>query len=202
MTKFRIVALALLITLLAFPAAAQQKCEGPQELCVQILQLQSELESQKKLSSEVKTMDEKQVATLREQQKAQELATVKFIGAMSTLAVVLKIVLSLLTTWKDSLFKSDRGKAGIRIAILAITLGIFLATNMGFGIPWWQAMILAAGGPLSMVIHEMMKLVPVLRGKGKLPADAEAKPEVAAADPAKSEEVAAADPAKSDAPPQ
>lgn len=174
MAKFMSLILAILVTFFAFSVAAQQKCEGPPELCAQIVQLKADLDNQKKLSSEAqvsKVADDKQVAALQEQQKSQESRTVKFIGAMSTVAIVLKILLSLLTTWKDTLFSSDKGKASIRIAILVVTLGIFLTTNMGFGIPWWQALILAAGGPLSMFLHEMMKLIPVIRGQKKLAPD-------------------------------
>jgi len=169
MTRFFAAMSAILVILFTFPAMA--KCEGPVELCAQITQLQAELETRKKETQSVKAEDDKKVTALQDQQKTQDQRTIKFIGIMSTLAIVLKILLSLMTAWKDTLFQSDKGKAGIRIAILSTTLGIFLATNMGFGIPWWQALILAAGGPLSMVIHEMMKLIPVVRGKGKLPAD-------------------------------
>ena len=175
----RLLALIVIVAALCAPAlaSAQDKCEGPQELCAQVLQLKADLETQKKAAQDAlaaKTTDERQVAALQAQRKDQEAKTVKFVGAMSTLAVVLKILLSLLTSWKDAIFKSDRGKASLRLVILGITLGIFLTTNMGFGIPWWQALILAAGGPLSMVLHEMMKLIPVVRGKAKLqdpPAD-------------------------------
>jgi amino acid transporter len=167
--------ISVLIAILTFTVAAgaQDQCEGPQELCAQVLQLKSELESHKQ-NAESGAKDS--AAALRAQQQYQETKAIQFVGAMSTLAVVLKILLSLLANWKDTLFKSDRGKAAIRIAILVVTLCIFLATNMGFGIPWWQAMILAAGGPLSMVLHEMMKLVPVVRGKSKMP-DEEAAPQ-------------------------
>lgn len=182
MKRFQIVIfamVALVVALISERAVAQDKCEGPSELCAQMLQLKSELDASKKAAIEAKAakaVDEKQVAALREQQKDQESKAVKFVGAMGSLAIVLKILLSLLTAWKDSLFSSDRGKAAIRIAILGVTLGIFLTTNMGFGIPWWQSLILAAGGPLSMVLHEMMKLIPVLRGKKKLPEDQTEKP--------------------------
>ena len=182
MRIFFLIATLVLATLFAMPAAAQQKCEGPSELCAQVLQLQSELEAHKKLTLEAKTTSDKLV-TLQTQQKGQDQRTLKFVGMMGTLAVVLKILLSLMTNWKDSLFQSDKGKAAIRIGVLVLTLGIFLATNMGFGIPWWQAMILAAGGPLSMIIHEMMKLIPVLRGKAKLPPDSAQPAPAAPVDP-------------------
>ena len=165
MSRFPIIMTVVLATFLAFPASAQQKCEGPAELCAQIAQLQADLNIHKG--------QEQKIATLQADKQTQDDRTVKFVGIMGTLAVVLKIFLSLLTTWKDTLFNGDKGKATIRIAILVVTLAVFLTTNMGFGIPWWQAMILAAGGPLSMVIHEMMKLIPVIRGKAKLPPDQE-----------------------------
>lgn len=166
----------LLFVVLALPATAQAqtKCEGPTELCTQILQLQSEIEAHKKLTADAQTAknaDDVKVASYQEEQKTREQKMLKFFGFMSGLAVVLKILVSLLTTWKNNLFSSDRGKAWIRVSILVLTLAVFLATNLGFGIPWWQALILAAGGPLSVFLHEMAKLVPVIRGKAKLPDD-------------------------------
>jgi hypothetical protein len=173
MKKLLILSFAILA--ISVPAVARaQKCEGPEELCAHIFQLQKDLDSQRKLAADAKKaeIDSKRVVlTLKSQQEDQDTRTTKFIGAMGTLAIVLKILLNLLTSWKNTLFQSDKGKAGIRISILVVTLGIFLTTNMGFGIPWWQALILAAGGPLSMVLHEMMKLIPVLMGKGTLPPD-------------------------------
>lgn len=169
MLKFYAICVFILtILLISLHTSAQQKCEGPPELCAQILQLKSELEGQKKITRELKDADDKQVVALQEKQKDQEQKTIKFVSVMGLSAIILKIILSLLTTWKDILFKSDKGKAAIRLAILVVTVLIFLATNLGFGIPWWQALILAAGGPLSMFIHEMTKLIPVLRGKEKL----------------------------------
>lgn len=172
MCKIAIMFVLLLITSTSSMVVAQQKCEGPPELCNQILQLQAELNAQKE-----KTVVVQQGKTsLEENQKKQEERALEFIGIMGTTAVILKIILSLLTTWKDTLFQNDKGKAIVRIAILTVTLLIFLTTNMGFGIPWWQALILAAGGPLSMIIHEMMKLIPVIRGSKKLPPDNPVQP--------------------------
>jgi hypothetical protein len=163
--------LVLVSAFLVSPAFAEKKCEGPPELCEQIIQLRENLEKQKAINAETelsKIKDEEKLAQIKEKQKQKEDKTIKFIGVMSTIAVALKILLGFLTRWKDSLFQSDKGKATIRIVILLFTILIFLTTNMGFGISWWESLILAAGGPLSMSLHEMLKLVPVVRGNKKL----------------------------------
>jgi len=155
--------------LLPSAALAQDKCEGSPEMCAQIAELQKALKQKEEAAANAKDMTEKQRKEYEEKQQQKEKESMKFVAMMGVIAVVLKFVLSLIKTWKKTFFKTDRGKAGVRVAVIVIGLAIFITTNMGFGIPWWQAVILALGGPLSVAVHEFQKLIPVFRGEKKLP---------------------------------
>ena len=50
MKKFVAVLFAAVAMLAAAPSFAQQKCEGPPDLCAQIVELNSKIEAQKALS--------------------------------------------------------------------------------------------------------------------------------------------------------
>lgn len=173
MKKFMVLMALMLANMLPTTAFAQDKCEGPQELCAQVSELKQALAAQKAASD---TATKQQVQALQSQSNAQGSRATKVVAFMGLLAVILKIATSLLTTWKDAFFKSDKGKAGIRIAIIVVGVLTFLASNMGFGMSWWEALVLAMGGPLSMAIHELSKLIPVLRGKAALPPDSPVAP--------------------------
>lgn len=152
--------------------AAEQRCEGPAELCQKVVQLQAALDAQKRLSAGRDVKEQGDIAKVRasdDQARAARMA--KVIAAAATLAVALRMFLLTLQSWR-SFFTTDKGKAWLKAITVCVGFVAFFLTNVGFGIPWWQALILAAGGPGAIVVHEMMKLVPVLRGK-KAYADAE-----------------------------
>ena len=133
------------------PAHGQTtQCEGPPELCEQIKSLQTQLHDSKK-----ETLSEKKEDADR---------TEKLIAYAALMAVVLKISMSFLKSYSE-FFKTDKGKARIRLASILVGLSAFLLSNIGFGMPIWQAIILAGGGPGAIAIHEIMKLIPVLRGE-------------------------------------
>lgn len=133
------------------PARGQTtQCEGPPELCEQIKSLQTQLHDSKK-----ETLSEK---------KEDADKTEKLIAYAALMAVVLKISMSFLKSYSE-FFKTDKGKARIRLASILVGLSAFLLSNIGFGMPIWQAVILAGGGPGAIAIHEIMKLIPVLRGE-------------------------------------
>ena len=56
---------------------------------------------------------------------------------------------------------TDRGKQWL--PLVALGLGVIAggAASIAEGIPWWQALVVGAGGPLSVFVHELLK-----RGKG------------------------------------
>lgn len=151
---------------LVFPVYADSKCEGPPDLCAQILDLQQKLDAQK--AEDIKFKDN----AVKIEAVASRDRTVSSAGKMAaiaaTLAVVLKMFLSALAGWKNY-FVTDKGKAYLRLITVGVGFVAFIATNIGFAIPWWQALILALGGPGAILVHELTKIMPALRGTGPLP---------------------------------
>lgn len=150
--------------------ATDQPCEGPAELCEQVRQLRREL-----VRKEVQDRVEKKVEITEavvEEAKDTEQEAMGAIALAGATAVILKILLSVITAWK-SYFKSDKGKAWLKIVTLAIGFLLFIVTNLGFGMTWWQSLILAGGGPGSILVNEFTKMLPVVLGKRKYD-DAEA----------------------------
>ena len=167
MKKFVAVLFAAMAVFVASPSFAQQKCDGPADLCAQIVELNSKIEAQKALSE--KAAGEKTAeARALDQKRSGDMA--RMVGIAAILAVVLKALLSALKGWK-SYFKTDKGKAWLKVITVVVGFAAFVLTNIGFGIPWWQALIVAGGGPGSILVHELMKLIPVIMGKAPLPAD-------------------------------
>lgn len=170
---------AFLLALVAPVASAQdkQKCEGPPDLCAQILELKAKLDAQKaekdKVSAEKdtataekdKAVTEKGVAKLEAEKKDAE-NVARMLAFAAILAILLKSLVSALQSWKG-FFTTDKQKAWLKIITLVVGFIAFLLSNIGFGIPWWQSMILAGGGPGAILVHELMKLIPVLMGKKK-----------------------------------
>ena len=158
----------LLVPVVAFAQAAPAKCEGPPELCAQILELRGKLDAQKALTD--KDQGEKTAAVkAAEQSQTDKLA--KAMAAAASIAVVLKLLLSGLKSWK-SYFTTDKGKAWLKITTLGIGFLAFLLTNFGMGLSWWQALIVAGGGPGAILVHELSRLIPVVEGKKKYTSDA------------------------------
>jgi hypothetical protein len=150
-----------IIIAFSIPVHAQAKCEGPAELCTEIQQLRTDISARKSL--EVKATAE---AAAKEQQK--EGRTQKMIAGAAILAVLLKTLLSGVKSW-TGYFTTDKQKAALKLITVGVGLLAFIVTNIGYGIPWWQALILAGGGPASVAVHEFTAMVPVLNGKAKLP---------------------------------
>jgi uncharacterized Rmd1/YagE family protein len=171
--------------------APAQKCEGPKELCAQILELKAKLDAQKaekekvtaekdKVNAEKDTANaEKDKANAEKEQAKTEKNSAKLeaekkdaenvarmIAFAAVLAILLKALVSALQSWKG-FFTTDKQKAWLKIITLVVGFIAFLASNIGFGIPWWQSIILAGGGPGAIMVHELLKLIPVLMGKKK-----------------------------------
>lgn len=181
--------LAAIVTLfLSAPASAQKEasgyegCEGPAELCDEVYSLREKLDELEALTeekeAEVDLKDEEAARKVRKAKAEKEAETeqnaARSIVIAAAVAVALRQILQALKNW-TGYFKTDRAKAWLKIGTIVIGLAAFLATNLGMGIPWWQALILAGGGPAAMAVDGIIKLVPVLLGKKKL-ADVEQEP--------------------------
>lgn len=175
MNMHRLIALIVFViasTLSLSALAQQKKCEGPADMCAQIQELQKDLAAQKALSDQEAGAKTAAVKAAEEHHKAQ---SAKLMAIAAVIAVGLKILMSLLKTWVG-FFKTDQGKAAIKAILVVAGFAAFVLTNIGMGIPWWQALIIAGGPPGAIVVHELMDLVPVIFGKKKLPPDPPAPP--------------------------
>jgi len=166
------------VVVLAQPAPAQ-KCEGPAELCAQILDLKGKLDAQKALTdqkgAEKDTAKAETTTTVLKTEKRDAEGVAKMLAFAAILAIALKTLVSVLKSWKG-FFTTDKQKAWLKISMLVVGLLAFLASNIGFGIPWWQSVILAGGGPGAIMVHELTKLIPVLMGKAKYTSESEKPP--------------------------
>ncbi len=173
--------LALLLSVLLVPSAAfaQAKCDGSPELCQQVLDLTAKLAAEKAAKEAVAKDEGKQVAVAvaRDDQSKSD-RTARLIAIAGTLAVVLKILLSVLDQWKGY-FTSIKGKAILKLITVAVGFLAFVATNIGFGLPWWQALILAGGGPGALLVHDVVEIIPALNGKKQQKEDAHIEAKVA-----------------------
>lgn len=158
------------------PASAQDEdavmeCDGPPELCDQVRELQEalahkeQLQEAERVSAEQDLSEEARRVRADEKKKEEE-RMAKVIATAAIIAVILRMFLNVLPAWKQY-FESDKGKAWLKVLTLIVGLVAFIAGNIGFGLPWWQALIIAGGGPGAMTIHSLVKLWPVLTGKEK-----------------------------------
>jgi len=155
---YKILALTLFLSISIVTSVVysqDQQCEGDHEMCAQVLELKRQIEAQKQITIRVKS-----------EEKEHDDKTARMIGFAAALAVILKILVSLAKSWKGY-FKTDKQKAWLKVGLVVSGFIIFVATNVGLGIDWWQSIILAGGGPGSILVHELTKLAPVLKGKKK-----------------------------------
>ncbi len=171
--SFRLLLVALI--LLVAPSAAYgqdpapQECEGPPELCQQLLELNTKLAAAKAAKKAVETkidqkVDQEVAVEVAKDDKSKEERMAKVIAFAAALAVGLKILLSILDQWKGY-FTTVRGKAVLKLITLAVGFVAFLATNIGMGMSWWQSLILAGGGPGALLVHDIAEILPALTGK-------------------------------------
>jgi hypothetical protein len=133
-------------------AQASAQCEGPKDMCDKIAQLQGQL-----AAKDQATVPTDRIAWL--------------IASAGTISVLLKMLISGLTNWSKFFRFSDRSGAVIRLLTIAAGLLSGLFANLAFHIPWWQAIIVMAGGPGAIAFHELLQIIPALRGTGPLPAE-------------------------------
>jgi hypothetical protein len=157
------------------PLHAPTGCEGPKELCDQVLDLQAKLNEQKAVADRAAgaAATEKTALQLAAERKHRD-RTMKLVAAAAVIATVLKSLISALRAWKGY-FKTSKSRAQMRLITLTTGFVAFILTNIGFGIPWWQALIVASGGPGAILVHELTKLKPALQGKAELPLDEDEK---------------------------
>lgn len=139
MKKLHVQALAVASVLLIAGAAWSQECSGADETC-------RKLEEMRKMAEASQGMP-------------------KAVAGAAGIAVILKLTLSILKSWQD-FFISEPGKTWLRIITLGVGAVVFVVTLIGYGMPWWQAAVLAAGGPGAIVVHEISKLLPMMRKPG------------------------------------
>lgn len=153
--------------LVASPAAALE-CDGSPDLCQELVALRDRVKS-----AEFKANDlqhEKDLilndSAAKVDRAIQESGsnTAKMAAMAGAIAVFLRSVLSLLQS-VEKIPNTPRGKAFMKLSTLVVGLLIFVASNLGAGIPWWQALILAGGGPGAILINELAKTWPVLLNK-------------------------------------
>ncbi len=157
-------ALLLFSLLFAVPVpAGAGGCEGPAELCAQVQDLNQRIAELKR----DKATGEASAGAAKEEKLEERVQ--KVIAAAGIISVALKMLLSGLASWKPY-FKTDKGKAWLKVITVVVGLTAFIASNVGMGIPFWQSLILAGGGPASMAVHSIWQMIPVILGKSKLPA--------------------------------
>jgi hypothetical protein len=154
--------MSLTLINLSFVAFAEEKCNGPAELCAQIEQLQSQLDSMERSDAVVAAKKEAE----KDQEKEDAGNVAQAIALAAAIATGLKMALSAFKKYKG-FFKTSKAKAWRKIITLVVGLAAFVASSIGLGMPWWQAVIVAGGGPGAMFFHDMVKLVQVIMGKKK-----------------------------------
>jgi hypothetical protein len=172
---------AVLVSFFALSAlAAPTGCDGPPELCQQVKDLTAKLQAEQAARAAVIKDEGRQVAVavVKDDRKKAD-RTARLIAMAGTLAVGLKVLLSVLDNWKGY-FTSIKGKAALKLITVAVGFLAFMATNIGFGLPVWQALILAGGGPGALLVHDIMDIIPALNGKKQQKEDAHVEAKVAA----------------------
>lgn len=168
--KLILAASAAAVFLIALPAASlpeYEGCEGPIELCDEVMELREQIQKLEELdeAKEAESVQKLEDAKAVEKREAEGKAA-RSIAIAAVIAIVLRQILQSLKGW-NGFFTTDKAKGWIKVITITIGLAAFVAANIGMGIPWWQAAILAGGGPGAMAVDGIIKMVPVLLGKKK-----------------------------------
>ena len=147
-----------LMSSLTSPSFAQEeaKCNGPVELCAQVLELKSVIASQKQT-----------VLSASKEEESSETSG-KLLAAAALAAVILKLLISTLKSW-TSWIQTDKQKAVMKAGLLILGFALFVVGNVAIGLPWWQALIVAGGPPGAILVHELTDLFRVFKGEKPLP---------------------------------
>lgn len=85
-------------------------------------------------------------------------STAKVAGVAALLAVVFKLLLSLLKLIaKTEFFSTRKGKRIVKYSTLGLGALAGLAANLSFGVSWIEALMIFASGPLAVAFHEYTK---------------------------------------------
>lgn len=169
--SFSVFFMLLSFTTLSF--SQDKKCEGPPDMCSQILDLQSKIKAYESAKN-THTEDDKTEKIIIEDkvedkvEKKNKNTSEKLVAISAVMAVILKLLISAIKSW-TGFFKTDKGKAALKSILITFGFAAFILTNLGLGIPWWQAIILAGGPPGAILVNELSSLFPVILGKKKLP---------------------------------
>jgi hypothetical protein len=103
-------------------------------------------------------------AALKAYKGAQPDKTAARLGLMLLLAAVFKLLLSGLK-FTSEFWKGDKGKLVLRLSTIVLGVGVLLASRLGAGDTWMNAMLLAVSGPLAISFHELFDIVMQLMKK-------------------------------------
>ncbi len=153
------------VLLLSSSSKAQaQECDGSPEICAEVISLRNSINKVKEL--EKKNIKEAEIKASEEENQKNEEKAIKAIAYAGAMAVALRILVSVLKSWKGY-FQTDTQKAYLRLVLVLAGFATFVLSNFGFGLSWWQALILSGGGPGAMMVHELSKIALVLKGQKK-----------------------------------
>jgi hypothetical protein len=114
-----------------------------------------------KVLNELQSTIENQQNKLDQQTKTNltnETNTKKFIAAAGSIAVFLKLLLSILKDCQPY-FDTESGKKWIKIITVVVGLLTYFVSNIACGAPWYQAVILSLGGPAAILVNEFAKSI-------------------------------------------
>lgn len=91
-------------------------------------------------------------------------STEKALVILGIVTLVLKLLLSLLKVATPFL-KGPKAGLIIRLSTVGVGVLVFLFSNLTLGMPWWDALIAAIGGPGALFFHEISKVFPWFQTK-------------------------------------
>ena len=83
------------------------------------------------------------------------------LGILAALAAIFKFLLSALKL-STPFWKSDKGKAILRLSTLALSCVVFVVAKLAVGESYMSALTLAMSGPLAVAFHEYTYLIPTI----------------------------------------
>jgi len=79
---------------------------------------------------------------------------------MVALAAAFKLLLSLLKlVLAKNFWKSAKGKVVLRVTCIFLGVGVLVASKIGLGMGWGDAVLLAISGPGALAVHELTDLM-------------------------------------------
>jgi hypothetical protein len=86
--------------------------------------------------------------------------TAMFMAISALIAIALKVLLSLLKLTGAAIFKNS---TFLKIVPLVLGVLIYLFADFAAGVVWYEALIVAAGGPGAILFNEVWELLPILQ---------------------------------------